>query len=342
MKVSHSQFELYRSCPRAWKLKYIDKYRETTTSSALTLGSAVGNTLQMIILDRKVELTDEEKKIVGSDPYDFFDAEFSTTDINGETVELINTPRCHYFKGDYDEEILTDEDLAVIAEYRTENGFLAEQTWEWLYDELKSGNASEAEISFLNLHFWIGLRRKAHMMIDEFMDKINPKIKTVYEIEGKISLNNGSGDEITGFLDLLCDYEVEPGIIKRAVIDFKTSSARYPKNSLSTKPQLNIYDYDRCVGFIGYIIAIKKIKKPKRGDRKGEVFAEFQEIFGESNEEVQETVIEEADEILSAIKDGEFPKNTKTCLRMWGKRCWAYDICHNNDDSKLFKKEVKK
>ena len=339
IKLSHSGLNLYEQCPRAYQLKYIDGYRETTTSSALTFGSACGTTFAMMLLDKKDSLTDEEKNIVGTNPFDYFDGLFSETQINGELVNLVNSPRCFYFKGDWDSEILTPEDWDIINSYREENGFLPDHTFDRLYSELTSGLANEAEKSFLSLHFWLSLRRKGHYMIVEFLKTIYPKVKKVYEIEGAISIPNGAGDEITGFLDLVADYEVEPDLVKKVIIDFKTASAKYSLDKLTESQQLNLYDYDRELGGVGYIVAIKSIKKPKVGPRKGEIYAEFQEMFMPTEPAKQEEIIQKVDEVLGLIKEEVFPKCEERCLKMFGRRCWAYDICHNNDDSKLFKKE---
>jgi len=339
VKLSHSALELYRTCPAAYKFKYVEKYSETTVSSALFFGSALGATFQMLILDRKTNLTDEDKKILGSNPYDFFDDKLRTIDFNGRSIDLSNSTEVSYFKNDFDPKILTPEDYSVIADYKTSCDFEDYVDFDYLRAEFNQYNLTESETALYNLYNWLSLRRKGHILIKHFLLDINPKIKTVYEIEGAISIKNSAGDEIRGFLDLICDYEVEPGNIQKVIADFKTASAKYTPEKLLKSQQLNLYDYDREVGAIGYIIALKGIKTPQRGAKKGEVVAEFQEMFMPVVPETQESIIAEIDAILHEIKSENFPKDETQCLRMFGKKCPFYDACYSGDYSKLFKRD---
>jgi hypothetical protein len=339
IKLSHTAIELYRTCPMAYKHKYVEKYSETSISSALFFGSALGSTFQMMILDKKETLTEEEKTLVGTNPYDFFDAKLRTTTFNNRSIDLPNSTEAVYFKNDYDPNVLTDEDYSVVEEYKISCDFDKSVDFKYLAEEFSRYQITNSELALYNLHHWLSLRRKGHLFIKQFLLTIYPKIKRVYEIEGAISIKNPVGDEIRGFLDLLCDYEVEAGNIQKVIVDFKTASAKYSSDKILKSQQLNLYDYDREVGGIGYIIALKNIKKPSRGENKGELVAEFQELFMPINPETQEEIIAEIDGLLHSIKSEEFPKNESQCLRMFGRRCPFYDACYSGDYSKLYKKD---
>ena len=118
MRLSHSARELYTYCPRSYKLKYIDGYRPKTLSSALFFGTAFGDTVQMIILDKKENLTEEEKKLLGSNPTDFFEDLITNVEINGSPVKIPKSPLIRYFASDYTKETLTTADILEIKEYR--------------------------------------------------------------------------------------------------------------------------------------------------------------------------------------------------------------------------------
>lgn len=338
VRLSHSAKELYDTCPTAYRLKYIEGYREKTISSALWFGSAYGETVQMIILDKKEKLTEEEQKIKGKDPYDYFDKLISTVEINGELIDLPNAHQARYFKSDYDPDILKDEDWEIIAKYREENEFNEFVDYDFLQQRMKE-NPDDDEKSFYNLHNWLSLRRKGHYMIKAYIEDVYPKIHKVHEIEGEINMDNGDGDTIIGYLDLDCDFEYE-GEIKRRLLDHKTSSSKYKKTAIMDKKQLLLYNYDREIDELGYIIGLKKIKTPKIGKRKGETFSETQLLMGKTDYEQEEKIMLEYDEVLTSIKEGHFPKteDDKNCKFMFGKPCPYINICYNDDDSNLFKK----
>jgi len=343
MKLSHSGKEMFDHCPKSYELKYIQKYREKTLSSALFFGTAFGDSVQAMILDKKDDLTDEEKKLKDIDPKELFMDLISEVELNGVRISIPKSPLIRYFKSDYEPRILTEDDFKDIKKYREELGIQDIVTLEMLQSEMKLGNLDDEEISFLNFQYWLSLKRKGLMMIDEYRKSIYPRIKKVYEIEGKIKIENSTGDEITGYLDLVADFECDDGEIRKILFDHKTSSRRYGTKAIFDKKQLLLYNYDREINILGYLISIKALKTPKRGPRKGESYFEMQVLINETVLEAEESVIAEYDEVLTAIKSGEFEKteDTSKCRFHFGSKCTYYNICHNNTDSGLFKKEKK-
>lgn len=340
MKLSHSAKELFDFCKKAYKLKYIDKYRELTLSSALVFGTAFGDTVQMIILDKKSKLTTEESDMLKLDPKEFFIDKMTNVKHNGNDLIVPKSSIMRYFRSDWTPEILDEEDLLDIKKYQEELGIQEIVTMDMLQSEMKLNNLDNDEISLMNYIYWKSLIKKGLSLIDEYRKEIYPRIKKVYEIEGKIKIENSTGDEITGFLDLVVDFECDDGVVRKILFDHKTSSSRYGKNAIFDKKQLLLYNYDREVDLLGYIIGIKKLKTPKRGPRKGESYFEIQVIIGETVAEAEESLIAEYDEVLTAIKAEEFEKteDKNSCKFRFGKKCPYYDICYKNDDSGLFKK----
>jgi hypothetical protein len=301
-KLSHSSIQLYEMCPKAWDFKYNQGYRETILSSALFFGTAIGDTWGMMCLDKKDNLTKDEKKIVGSDPYKFFLDKMTNVKHNGEDIYIPTKKDVMYFKADLDLDLLST-------------------------DEINNELSNE----------WQSLVKKGYILIDAYRDEILPNIKKVHGLEIPISIKNEVGDSIIGFIDLLCEYQTDDGI-KTILFDHKTASKPYPKNSIQTSQQLSLYTYDKEIDLVGYIVAIKDVKKGKIGARKGKFLQVMYESIPEAK---QEEFILNADIILHHIKNNEFPKNTGKCTRWFGKTCPFYELCYNGDDSKLFKKGKK-
>lgn len=343
MRLSHSAKEMFDHCPKSYDLKYNQGYREKTLSSALFFGTAFGDTVQMMILDKKEDLNEEERGLIGKDYKEFFEDLITNVKHNGEDIIIPKSPLIRYFRSDYTPEILSTSDILDIKSYRDELGIQEIATMQLLQDQMKLGNLDDDEISLMNFAYWKSLRRKGLMLIEEYISQIVPRIKKVYEIEGKINIQNSEGDEIVGFLDLVCDFEMENDTIEKVLMDHKTSSKRYGTKAIFDKKQLLLYNYDREIDLLGYIIGVKKLKTPKRGDRKGESYFEMQVLINETDHEAEEAVIMEYDAVLSAIKSGEFPKteDKNKCKFHFGKKCPYFDICHGGDNSGLFKKEKK-
>jgi hypothetical protein len=90
IRLSHSAIERYLLCSERYRLHYIEGYRTQTIGSALFFGSAYGNAVQEMA---KEGLTLDQAK-------ERFDKYFKTTEINSEKVDLENTEKARYFKGD--------------------------------------------------------------------------------------------------------------------------------------------------------------------------------------------------------------------------------------------------
>jgi hypothetical protein len=342
MRLSHSQLDTYRLCGHKWKLKYVDKLYPTSIGSALFFGNAVGKVWAQQTLCKKINLTEEEKILIQKDPYEYFDELFQTIDINGEVQSLPTCINVTYYKGDYDAELLTEQDIELINNYRKSNGF-NDVGFEDLYSYYKAGQADEDEIKFLNLMFWVACRRRAHYLIKAYQIDVIPRILRVYSIEEPISIPNGAGDIIVGFIDIIADIALDPDEngkveVVKAVLDNKTSSTKYSVKKFSESGQLHLYNYVKELGHIGYIVGVKKIKNPKIGKRKGEIHAEIQIITQPVNPEQEEKFIQETDLILKLMKEENCPKNKDACLA-FGRRCDYYELCMGDGSMKgLIKK----
>lgn len=205
-------------------------------------------------------------------------------------------------------------------------------------------------------------------MIRTFREKIQPKIKKVLALEKEIKLENDSGDIITGFADLVCEWEDGSTI----VFDFKTSTKNYEDTSVLTSPQLSLYVFSLSEEYktrkAGYIVFNKKVIKNKTkickncgfngtggrhqtcpetiaGDRCGgpwlekikpEIFTQI--IIDEIPQQTENIVIENIEHINTQIKNGIFIRNLGSCRKPWG-LCPYFSKCFYNSDEGLIKVE---
>lgn len=352
MQISYSSFEKFQTCPRMWYLHYKEKIRPDSTSSAFFFGTAVGTIWQSLVLTKKEQLTQQEKKDIelSKTPKQSFRNLMYNIDLEGKRIPPTD-PRVQYFKGDYDGELLQSPDWEKIDAYAQELGQVLPDgrlvSFEDLIDRYPS-NLLDSDIQYLNLHFFLSLCRKGEMMIDSFQKDILPNIVKVHAIEKAIKIDlsletdKPMTDYLIGYLDMKVDYLVNDeklaeklglplGSVVTVLFDNKTSSARYSSKCLEEKPQLNIYQFAENTKYIGYIVGVKEIKRPKRGDRKGETFADIQVVIGEASEEISNQVLDGVNAMLDGIAKKEFPMNLDSCPRVFGKPCVYKDYCQSGN-----------
>jgi hypothetical protein len=176
-------------------------------------------------------------------------------------------------------------------------------------------------------------------LIDEYFASVVPRIKKVYAIEKQVDMTTDDGEHtFIGFIDLICDWEMDDGSIEKVLFDNKTASKPYPKNAVLTKQQLALYEYTENIKLAGYLVAIKDIKCPKRGPDAGKLKARIQILIDHIPEETQEKYIDILDETMHNVVDGNFEKNTDSCYA-FGRPCEFYGICHHNKFDRVIKME---
>ena len=108
---------------------------------------------------------------------------------------------------------------------------------------------------------WRSLLYKGCLFLIQYNKDILPKIKKVVAVQELVSLKNTDGDEITGILDLVVQWEDG----KTYLLDNKSSSVKYAPDSAKTGQQLPLYYYIKKDEYkldgVGYIVMSKKINK---------------------------------------------------------------------------------
>lgn len=258
IQLSYSASNRYKMSPRSYYLHYILRLRPEKVGSALVFGSAVDEGLNSLL---------EGKDSPESD----FLKSWEKADINGVKVDLKTSNLVKYSKSDYDEHILTDEDLSLIQEGLNKS--------------------------------WVSLRRKGLMIIQAYREQIIPRIKKVIEVQKYVKLTNEHGDSFIGWVDFICEWEDG----KVYIVDNKTTSIKYKKDSASTSPQLATYF--EGVSEEGKVEAhgVMYIAVPKKFRKRKKPLIPIEVIIGEVSEELLEETFQEYDESLHGIKMGDFP-----------------------------------
>lgn len=205
---------------------------------------------------------------------------------------------------------------------------------EYYKSDLDKSLLSESELKLpLHKQNFFSLLKKGRKLLEAYKKNIMPRIKKVISVQGELTIrgydedDNETEDSIYGKLDLIAMIEDDNGEIRYALLDNKTTSEPYSKDSVQKKDQLALY----AAGFseiewFGYLTLNKKNFKT-------------QVILDRVPEEKKEQVLEKFVSTLDKIKDNQFNKNTSSCFS-FGRRCEFYSHCHRGYfDKHIYKKE---
>lgn len=174
---------------------------------------------------------------------------------------------------------------------------------------------------------WKHLCYVGQKMVDTYIDEILPQFEKILSVQTRKEVTNEAGDKlilITDFTAILKDG-------RTAIMDNKSTSdvaKQYPKSSVKKSQQLAIYTEFEESKIAGYVALQKKLVDDK---------VVWDIIVDEIPDEQIEQAFNKVDKALNAIKNNEFPKNTKSCYS-FGKRCSYWDLCKNGNAKGLIKK----
>lgn len=251
-KLSNSALNTYNTCGRKYFLHYSERLRSKYISGALIMGGAFDKAVNELLTSRNLEKAIE-----------VFDSEFENNWINGKKVYVPTSEFLVYAKKDFDEELLKLEDLSKLDDFVPEKIAL-DYFEEILEDKESKGfeNLTSSQKQCYNLANWLCLRRKGHLMLQAYNDKVLPKIKKVIEVQKEFNLEGKTGDVLNGFIDLIVEWEDG----KKYVLDNKTSTYEYESDSASKSQQLILYYYAANkeglkLDGAGFIVCYKQIQK---------------------------------------------------------------------------------
>lgn len=358
-RLSHSAASKFMDCPTAWKFHYKHKLRTPLQSSALLFGSAIDAAVTAMM------------KGGDKTPEDVFAYEWRFQEINGKGTYLPNATNIVYANSDYDGELLHVEDINTLKEtYRVENP-LSEV--DQIYDEkdaLSYAGLPEDRKKLLNHANWLCLYRKGMLMLKAVREEILPNVEEVLGSQVYVKLENQQGDSIIGYADLVVKWR---GYDVPIILDFKTSTREYDKDSVLTSPQLTLYVHALNEQFktrkAGFVIMYKTVMKNKTKhcltcghDGTGKQHktcdneasgtrckgawqitmnpkVRTQVIINDIPEQTENIVLDNMDYINQAITNGVFHRNFSSCIKPYGK-CAYYNLCYQGKDDELITLET--
>lgn len=378
-KLSHSAISQYQQCPKKYYYHYKEKYRSKETSAALLWGSAIDTALNFILLDINKQRVD----YLGQEYIIHFTNAWRKGVINKVEVDLVSNPDIVYAASDFDAELISDADLNMMmaklgigGEFQGIGVVRSNEDVVELVSSIKKQKEAKGwenleikERQFYNHMHWLSMHAKGVILIKQYIEQIVPKIKKVLSGQKQITLKTEDGDEITGFIDAVLQWE-DNRII---VFDHKTAAREYEWDAVLKSSQLALYVYaveeEYNTKTAGYIVLRKnidknRIKKCKEcghdgsksraktcdnevdGKRCGGQWAEkikpkgrIDVLINDIPERIKDIVLENFQDINAQIKTGIFPRNLNSCESPF--RCPFIDICHKNDTSKLLKLDDK-
>lgn len=351
LRLSHSAISCFSSCGRKYEYRYLKRLRSKTTTGALLFGSALDQALNLLL----------EKKDV-NEAIKAFKKHWSFGFINNKGTYLPDTTLVLYSKTDFDVDLLTPEDITKFNEKQYEwNVYLSKSVGEVVSilqaKKAESGfdSLSHEEKQTLNLANWLSLQRKGLIMIESYNEKVMPQIKEVLAVQKSIELQNDEGDKVIGYIDFI--VELNDG--RRVVMDNKSTSVEYERDSASKSQQLILYystvKDEYKLDSAGFVTMSKHIIKNKtkicsvcgyngsagrhktcpaepNGTRCGGEWTETVDpeakidiIINTITPEAENLVLEVFDSANHSIKQGVFVPNLQACDEYNG--CEYKDLC---------------
>ena len=254
VRLSHSAVNKYLTCPFEYKLSYVDKLRSKYQSSALLFGSAMDNCLEHYVKNKDFDAALE-----------VFNATWTNQKLNKIPTDLKLLTTINYSSRDIDLDLLENEDFVSIDETL---GKGASGKINDIVEKKKSKSfqfLTKREKELLNFTSWLCLKRKGFLLLAKAKEIIDENMIELLGTQIKVELENEDGDSSLGYADLIVRWK---GYAKPIVMDFKTSSPDYKKDSVRTSPQLSGYVLGLSKQFEntdlgGYIVLNKNILKNK-------------------------------------------------------------------------------
>lgn len=373
-KLSNTSINRYLSCPRSYKLRYIDNLVSESKGSPLYFGVALDLAFNALLKPEESSQTAVEI---------FLENWEKQKDNMNNIVELKENEQINFSLSDFDSDLLEQKDWELISSRILELGLdpslspldlrqvIVERKKHLGWEELSS-----PERRYYNLLAWLSLKRKGLLLVKAYKEKVIPRIKEVIEIQKYVELQNGTGDVIRGYVDLIVRWE-DNSIV---VLDNKTSSIKYDENSVIDSQQLALYKlilnestndtksgWTHKIDKAGYVVLRKNIKKeinkkclscnfeskvngthPKcynlvnnvrcngQWTKDIQFDVEVQFIVNEIPEHNMDKVLDTVNQVNMGITNSQFEPNYNSCKGKFG-LCEYYNLCHNGSSKGLIK-----
>jgi hypothetical protein len=346
VKISNSAKDKYQSCPRKYYYHYIEKLRSPKVFSSLFFGNALDDAFSRMLLEKKKDLTENEKAGLEFTPQETFASRMlETTNDAGQIVQIPQSNLADYYTSDFDASLFTPEIVALVQKMEPSYNNLQKIVafHEYCKTNLSPKNKNKKRLSddefiLYNYINWLSLNEKGKLMVKAYQRDIIPQIHEVYDIQKEISIMNEMGDEIRGKIDLIASFTDKPEV--PFICDNKTSSKAYADSSVAESEQLSTYSEAENNPNGAYIVVQKTVfkKEPK-------IHTQI------VKDVINNTIIEKTFDIYAKVCENisaagsekdNYPQNWNSCFE-YGKICPYYQICKHNSKGNLIscKKEEK-
>lgn len=357
IRLSHSSSSRYTECPKSYFYHYVKNYRPTVQSSALLFGSAIDKSAEHYALTKDFHETIE-----------LFNKTWQEQEISGKLTDLRFLLNFTYSNRDLDVDLLKDEDWHEIL--REFGGNPQEDLKEVIYNKDNNGYKGllADEQSLFNYANWLCLKRKGHYMLKEFKKVFDENVEEVLGNQVKIDLEDENGNSVVGFADFVFKWkgQEKPVVfdLKTSGIEYEEDAVKKsPQLGLYVFSLSEKYQDTRSAGFLVLNKNISKNKTKKFAvcgnngtggrhktcdavsgkDAKGKeircngewietIFptARSQVLIDTVSETFVERVVENFNDVQSAIKAEVFPRCFNSCIKYGSIKCAFYDLCHSN------------
>lgn len=298
-KISHSGWVKYQTCPKIYEYHYCQRLRPKGTSSALVFGSAIDKALNVMLLEKNLDKSVEE---------------FRNNFVFENMVDVV------FDYKDFDRRLLSISDITKNPDY---NAFKS-------------------------------LRVKGRLLLEAYYNEILPQIEEVECVQKELS-------DRSGIIDAIVKLRGRG----RVILDNKTSARPYDSNVVANDTQLAIYSQSTGIDVAAFAVLVKEIQyktkkicsicdfdgsvskhktcnNSKRGKRchgpwveTSEAFVITQLLVDKVPEITKQIVSESFSETERAIESSIYPRNLKSCGRIYGKPCPYINKCWQNKDDGL-------
>lgn len=273
MRVSNSQKALFIQCGRKYRYRYVDKLRPKDKGNALYLGSAFDAATDILVHQKDLQAAKDKFTDLWMAHEQNLSCKFSKTDLDVRIYESSDLSKLTASAGN-------------LNNSKAKQGFEKDGDIVKLIKEIKkmkemsfTRDLTLEEERFLHYANVLSMLRKGYLMLESFYKNILPKITEVVGTQVKVDVANGLGDDIIGYIDLLCKMEghqLPNGRVLTkddlVVADVKSAGAFYwsKLDDLNSSDQLDLYSSSPQVqsisptNLICYLAVSKQVSKDEK------------------------------------------------------------------------------
>jgi hypothetical protein len=273
MRVSNSQRSLFLQCGKKYKYRYIHKLRPKEKGNALFFGSAFDAASDILINEKDLPKAKERFSELWMAHEQNLYCKFSKTDLELRLYEPSDIAKLEAAAGNLNVS-------NALKAYNTHGNVIdLIKDIKKMKDQSFTRDLTLEEERFLHYATVLSMLRKGYLMLESFQRNISPHITGVIGTQVQINAENGLGDSIIGYIDLLCNmsgYKLPNGRILTAddlvVADVKTAGVTYwaKLDDLNNSDQLDSYliapavQSIQATNLIAYFAVAKQVSKDEQ------------------------------------------------------------------------------